>query len=223
MAKSVKKAKARRNNWKREATEIMELLKGAKATIEALELKQTQSDSELVGVKAELESAKAELDKAKEELGAVKAKLAEVEAGLSALETTNKDLVNRNFALESGFYGSRSKSRRLESRNRELRLEIDSRRRLAGVLAVFHHASTCTEDCLEEFAAAGRAVGVDIDKIDKAHVSEAYKAAGRRLHKLTWEKGIRMTKSHMSPQSATDSLEATINAVEQMLGMRDRV
>jgi chromosome segregation ATPase len=210
-----------RTKWK----EVAE--KSHEALIE--ERKRAQSLEEQIHV---LEATVAQRDEEnrglEEEIVNLKKQLEQERATNAMLQTANLDLNTNNGALRVDLSKSRDKFRMLETRKKQLQREVDSRRRLAGLLAAFHYAGTSLEDCHEELPNAARTLGVDFGKIDKNHVAEAYKAAGRRIHKLLFEGGLRMTPFGMAragmrsslssggigtPASPYDSLLATLQSI----------
>ncbi len=174
------------------------------------------------GLTADTARQQADITRLEEELSAEMTRSAELESRVSELGASNQDLSSKNLVLERSLSDSRRKSRRLEDANLLLRSEVDSRRRLAGVLAIFHHAGTAVEDCYDEFRKTCEVVGVDIARIDRRHTAEAYKAAGRRLHKLTWEMALRMAPSRVGRAEPKDPVDETIRSLEHLLGLRDR-
>lgn len=176
--------------------------------------------SKLVGLLTERDNL---LGERAEELRQEKVKVAELEANVTGLETEKAELLNDWRGAVKDRNRFRQKTIKAEIECDVLKLEIAERRRLAGILAIFHHAGKSVEDCFDEFQSIADLVGVKPGEFSRSHMGEAYKAAGRRIHRLVYEHGVRLTPSEVTLEMPKDPIERVTADLERAIAHSRRV
>lgn len=163
----------RRKSWKREC--------------EILDAHIARLEKQIADLKDSLLSAQADKDTAEK-------KVSELETRVIAQDLRNSELESENDRLSTDFNSLSREALSLETDKYLLEEEIRARRRFAGVLAIFHLNHNSVEDCYEEYCTAFALVYGSSKPIPVEFMSQAYKAAGRRIHKLLYTDGLALRR-----------------------------